>query len=189
MKAILKIIFLLVLICVNSVPIVLGEESSGAVTFTYKLEKIPTKSSNQIALWIEDESGKYVKTVFATRFTARGGFKKRPQALSDWVKVSDWVNASPAEVDAVSAPTQMAGMTKLTWNCIDSAGEPVAPGTYVYKMEGNLFRENRVVWEGKIIVGRERNTSIAEPQYYPPDSTEKNVLLEQVKAVYKPSRQ
>jgi hypothetical protein len=167
MKTILKIIFLLVLICVCSVPIVLGEESSGAVTFTFKLEKIPTKSSNQIALWIEDESGKYVKTVFATQFTARGGFKKRPQALSEWVKVSDLVNASPAEVDAVSAPTQMAGMAKLTWNCIDSAGEPVAPGEYVYKMEGNLFRENRVLWEGKIMVGRERNTSIAEPQYYP----------------------
>ena len=189
MKTSLKIIFLLVLICVCSVPIVLGKESSGAVTFTYKLEKITTRSSNQIALWIEDENGKYVKTVFATRFTARGGFKKRPQALSEWVKVSDWINATPEEVDAVSGPTQMAGMTKLIWNCIDSAGEPVAPGIYVYKIEGNLFRESRVVWEGKIIVGRERNTSIAEPHYYPPDSTEESVLLEQVKAVYKPSRQ
>jgi hypothetical protein len=188
MKSGLKIVFMLIFLILCYVPVVSAEESKGSVTFTYKLEKISKKASNQIALWIEDESSKYVKTVFATRFTAQGGFKKRPQALSEWTKTSDWINATRDDVDAVSGPTQMAGMNNLIWDCTDSSGKPVAPGTYVYKMEGNLFWDNRVLWEGRITVGKEQNSSVGEPKFLLTDSTEKSVLVEQLKAVFEPSR-
>jgi len=188
MRAFLNIIFLLVFICMVGISFSAGQESSGTVTITYVLHRIPTIASNQIAVWIENKDGGYVKTLFATQFAARGGFKKRPQALPEWVKTSDWEHRSQAEVDAVSGATQQAGTNELVWDLTESTGKPVAAGTYVYKIEGIIYWENRVLWQGRINVGGEGNTSIAEATYFPQNATEKGVLLEQVKAVYDPQR-
>lgn len=170
------------------IPLSAGQESSGTVTISYVLHKIPTIASNQIAVWIEDKDGNYVKTLFATQFTARGGFKKRLQSLPEWIKTSDWENRSQAEIDAVSGATQRAGTNELLWDLTDNTGKTVAAGTYVYKIEGIIYWENRVIWQGKINVGGERNTSIAEATYFPQDANERGILLEQVKAVYSPPR-
>lgn len=42
-------------------------------SITYDLKRINRIASNQVAIWIEDLDGKYVKTVHAYRFMARGG--------------------------------------------------------------------------------------------------------------------
>jgi hypothetical protein len=186
MKGFAKVICLLIFICAAGVPFAEGEKGPGQVTITYVLHKIPKIASNQIAVWVEDESGNYVKTLFATRFTAGGGYKRRPVALPQWVNVADWPNASKAEVDAVSGATQKAGSIELVWDCTGRDGKPVVPGTYVYKIEGNIYWDNRVLWMGRIAVGGAPGTSQAEATYLPPDGAEKEVLLEMVKAVYKP---
>jgi len=188
MKFLLKIIFMLIFICIASIPLSSGKEISGTVTISYVLHKIPTMASNQIAVWIEDEDGSYVKTLYATQFTARGGFKKRTQSLPEWIKKSEWENRSQAEIDAVSGATQQAGMNELLWDLTDSAGKKVAAGTYVYKIEGIIYWENRVIWQGRINVGGEENTSMAQATYFPQDANKRGILLEQVKAVYTPSR-
>ena len=186
MKGFAKVICLMVFICAAGVPFAEGEKGPGRVTITYVLHKIPKIASNQIAVWVEDDSGNYVKTLFATRFTAGGGYKRRPQALPQWVNVSDWPNTPKAEVDAVSGATQKAGSIELVWDCTGRDGKPVAPGTYVYKIEGNIQWDNRVLWMGRISVGGAPGASQAEATYLPPDGAEKEVLLETVKAVYKP---
>ncbi len=195
MKIFLKNISMLILVCIagislsgcmTDVSIAAGQGSSGTVTISYILYKIPKIASNQIAVWIEDENGNYIKTLYSTRFTARGGFKKRPQALPEWVKISDWVNRSQAEIDAVSGATQQAGKNELLWDLTDSAGKTIAAGTYVYKIEGIIYWENRVIWQGRINVGGEENTSIAEATYFPQNTNEGGILLEQVKAAYNP---
>ena len=188
MKFLLKIIFMLIFICIAIIPLSSGKEISGTVTISYVLHKIPTMASNQIAVWIEDEDGSYVKTLYATQFTARGGFKKRTQSLPEWIKKSEWENRSQAEIDAVSGATQQAGMNELLWDLTDSAGKKLAAGTYVYKIEGIIYWENRVIWQGRINVGGEENTSIAQATYFPQDANKRGILLEQVKAVYTPSR-
>jgi hypothetical protein len=142
--------------------------------------------SNQIAVWIEDEGGNYVKTLYATSFAANGGFKKRTQTLPEWVKTSDWENASSADIDAMSGATQPAGAQEVVWDLKDIEGNPVPPGKYVYKIEGNIYMDNRVLWQGSIDVGGEGNSSQAEATYFPEDTTEERVLVEQVRAVYEP---
>jgi hypothetical protein len=162
-------------------------EGPGKVSITYTLKQGQKRASNQIAVWIEDEKGNYVKSIFATRFTANGGYKSREQALPDWRKASDWGNAPQSEVDAVSGATQSQGVTELVWDCTDRKGNPVAPGTYTYKIEGNIAWENRVIWQGKITVGGQKNASTAEATFTPPDAAEKGNIVEDVKAVYEPS--
>ena len=61
----------------------------GVVTISYDLSHPHWIASNQIAVWIEDDHGVYVTTVFATDFTARRkGYIKRPQSCPEWVKAS-----------------------------------------------------------------------------------------------------
>lgn len=178
----------LVLICGAGLPLSAGGGSLGAVTIGYVLYAIPGIASNQHAVWIEDASGNYVKTVYATRFTAQGGFKRRPLSLPEWIRVSGWEKASAAEIDAASGATRKAGTVELVWDCTDGRGKPVAAGTYVYKIEGNISWENRVVWQGRIEVGGARNASTANAAYFPAEAAEKGVLIEKVRAVYEPAK-
>jgi hypothetical protein len=186
MKTLFKAVSCAFLICGAVISASAGRGGPGSVKISYVFNRIPKIASNQVAVWIEDESGNYVKTLFATRFSAQGGFKKRPQSLPEWVKVSNWENASPAEVDAVSGATQKSGTVELTWDCTDRNGKPVPAGTYVYKIEGNVSWSNRVVWQGGIKVGGARNSSAARPAYFPDDTSEKGALIEQVQAVFEP---
>jgi len=186
MKTLFTIVLILVCICGCAIPFVADQEASGTVSITYVLHRTPTSGSNQVAVWIEDEDGNYVKSLYATRYAADGGFKQRPDTLSEWVRISDWENASPVEVDAVSGATQAVGTQTVEWDLTDRSGVPVSTGTYIYKIEGNISRANRVVWQGSIDVGSKGNTSMAEGTYYPTDAAEKGLLLEEVKAVYSP---
>ena len=188
MKTLIKAVCFVLFFCGAGIPMSADRGSLGTVKISYVLHRIPDIASNQVAVWIEDESGNYVKTLFATRFSARGGFKKRPQSLPEWVKVSNWKNASPAEVEAVSGATQKEGTVELIWDCTDKNGKPVAAGNYVYKIEGNIFWNDRVVWQGRIAVSGTRNSSSAQPAYFPDDAAEKGALIEQVQAVFEPLR-
>jgi len=203
MKAFLTIIFSSVLIFMTGIQFVVGQDSLGTVTISYVLDRTKTIASNQFGIWIEDEGGRYIKTLFATRFAAEGGFRKRPQTLPEWVEKSGWENATQEEIDAVSGATPQSGTFTVVWDLTDRTVKPVPPGTYVYKIEGTIYWQNRVLWEGRIDVGgAEEKTSMADATYYPPEAAEgavittregkqKNldsVLIEQVKATYNPPR-
>jgi hypothetical protein len=161
-----------------------SDRSPGSVTITYTLSHIPKIASNQIAVWIEDESGNYVRTLYATRFTASGGYKQRPESIPLWIKTSDWENASKNEVDAVTGATQKPGVITLIWDCKDKDGQPVKPGKYVYIIEGNMYWNDRVVWRGEIEVGNEENTSLAKAEYIPQTAKDSGILIENVSAVF-----
>jgi hypothetical protein len=161
-----------------------SDRSPGSVTITYILSHIPKIASNQIAVWIEDESGNYVRTLYVTRFTASGGYKQRPESIPLWIKTSDWTNASKNEVDAVTGATQKPGVITLTWDCKDKDGQSVKPGKYVYIIEGNIYWNDRVVWRGEIEVGNEENTSLAKAEYIPQTAKDSGILIENVSAVF-----
>ena len=168
----------------SSVP----DRSPGSVTITYALSHIPKTASNQIAVWIEDMRGNYVRTLYATRFTASGGYKQRPEAIPLWIKTSDWENASKNEVDAVTGATQKPGIITLTWDCKNKDGQPVKPDKYVYVIEGNIYWNDRVVWRGEIEVGNEGDTSLAKAQYIPETAKDSGILIENVSAVFTPAK-
>ena len=186
MKTLLSIVCILVCICGCGIHFAADQPASGTVEITYVLHRTPTSGSNQVAVWVEDDDGNYVKSLYASKYAADGGFKQRPDTLPEWVGISDWENASPADVDAVSGATQSVGTQMVVWDLTDQSGAPVSNGTYIYKIEGNISRTNRVVWQGRIDVGGKGNTSMAEGIYHPADVSNKGSLLEEVKAVYSP---
>lgn len=163
------------------------DSSLGTVTITYTLYHIPKMASNQLAVWIEDPSGKYITTLFATRFMAGGGYKKRPDCCPEWVDSVAWADIPEKRIDTVSGATQSPGRISLEWDCTDWKGSPVPAGKYVYKVEGNIYWQNRVVWEGTVRLGHSRDESTAEAHYIPADAPEEGTLLEDVGAVFVPA--
>jgi hypothetical protein len=163
---------------------------TGKVNVNYTFTRIGGIASNQFAIWIEDESGKYVRTLYVTNYTARKeGWKTRQQSLVNWVKASDIKNLTKEQIDAISGATPKPGKLSAAWDLTDSAGKQVAPGVYVYKIEGCLFWANNEVWMGKITVGGTAETSKAEVSYYP-EGAEKlgKILITDVSASYEPGK-
>lgn len=161
-------------------------QGPGSVKIQYNLSNISKLASNQLAVWIEDENGNYVRSIYATKFIATGGYKERYQAMPEWIKKSNWKNASKTEVDSVSGATQKPGVINLTWDCTDRNGKAIKPGKYFYFVEGNIYWENRVIWKGQVQVGNKKNQSKAEAQYIPKNAKNQGDLIENVSAVFTP---
>ena len=159
--------------------------SSGTVTISYGLSHPHWIASNQLAVWIEDAQGAFIKTIFATDFMARRkGYIKRPQSCPEWVKASGLADLPDASIDAISGATQKPGPIELSWDCTDAHGKAVLPGVYTYKVEGNISWEKRVLWEGKIEVGGKPSTSSATPTFIPDSARKAGTLLTDVGAKF-----
>lgn len=161
--------------------------ASATVTVTFTLERSMKIASDQLAVWIEDEKGAFVRTVFVTRFTGtREGWKRRPQSLPTWVTGSGAANTTSSEIDAVSGPTPKNGTVSLVWDLRDRGGANVGPGTYRYRVEGNLSWENTVLWTGTIRVGAARDSSRATAVYAPAGAEKLGPFITDVSAVFEP---
>lgn len=169
---------------VSSVP------SLGLVRIDYRLERQRGHASNQVAVWIEDAAGRHVRSLFATSFTAEGGYVRRPMSLPAWRESARWEQASDELVEAVARPAQDSGTHSLYWDGLDSSGAPVAPGTYRFLVEGNLRWENRVLFTGTVAVGTDGDTggdtATASPEYDPPGAEAHAGMLADVRAEFLP---
>jgi hypothetical protein len=163
-----------------------AEAGLGLVRITYRLHRLPQIASNQIAVWIEDANGGYVRTLFATSFTANGGYVRRPESLVEWRTTAEWESAPPEEVESVSRPAQDGGVHTLYWDGTDRTGRAVPAGDYTYHVEGNTYWENRVLFTGTITLGEEPHTSSAEHEYLPAAAEQDGVLVEDVTAEFSP---
>ena len=126
-------------------------DPAAEISFTFTRQS--GVASNQYAIWIEDAQGRYVKTIFATRLTANGGFKNRPTSIPLWVKQSK-LNAMPkAQVDAISGATPSTSSVTYKWDGTDFNGAAVADGDYVLILEGTLRWENQAYYRAPITLG------------------------------------
>ena len=161
--------------------------ASGSVTVSYKLSRLFRIASNQYAIWIETDTGSFVRTLRVTNFTAKkSGWKFRPQAIPTWVKAANVADLPQSEVDAVSSPTLKSGSYKVVWDLKDSKGKPVPPGKYKYLIEGNIYWDKLVLWSGTIVVGGQPQVSQATATYKPEDAQHSGTLISEVTASYTP---
>ena len=142
----------------NTVP-----PGQAAVTITFEFQRQSGYASNQFAVWIEDADGQYVKTLFATRFTVKGGYKNRPDSLPVWVEKSGLANMS--NVDAITGATPQSGVLTYIWDLTDLNGSPAPDGTYRFCVEGTLRWKNQVYYTGQIEIGGASASASAEAQY------------------------
>jgi len=141
-----KIIFVFLLIF--ALTAIYAETNKVEISFTFTKQN--GFASNQFAVWIEDARGNYIKTLYATKFTAAGGWKKREMSLPVWVKQSKLSEMTKTQIDAVSGPTPKNGLLKYNWDGTDAAGKAVSPGEYKVKVEATLRNENQALYTASV---------------------------------------
>jgi hypothetical protein len=146
----------------SSMPVTL----SGEVVVTFDYEKQSGSASNQYAVWVEDLNGNYINALFATQWTANGGYKSRPDSITLWVEKSDISSMPDYYVDAISGATPKAsGSQSYTWNLKDINGDTVSPGEYKVFIEGTLRWKNCVLYTGVITIGDSPDAVEADAEF------------------------
>jgi hypothetical protein len=134
----------------------------GEVVVSFDYARQSGHASNQFAVWIEDENGKFIKTLYATRFTAAGGYEIRPDSIPAWVERSGLASLSDARADAVSGATPQPGRLEYVWDLTDENGGAPDAAHYLFFVEGSLRWKNRVLYSGEIDL--DSGDSVIEPQ-------------------------
>jgi hypothetical protein len=148
----------------------------GRVEISFAFQRLSGFASNQYAIWIEDDAGEYVRTVFATRFTADGGWKTRPLALARWVEKSSLPEMSSGAVDALSGPTPRPGEQTYVWDCKDDAGRTVPAGKYVVRVEGTLRNEDAVICTATVETGGPSKEAEVRTEYFGKETEDRGML-------------
>ncbi len=134
-----------------------GNAKTLEVSFDY--QKQPGPGSNQYAVWIENEKGDVVKTLFVTSYTTKGrvrgneqpmrGYVKRPNCVPTWVKASKASEKTDQELDAVTGATpQAGGKQTFSWDFTDQQGKKVKDGKYCVKVEATLYQASTILYTG-----------------------------------------
>jgi hypothetical protein len=157
----------------------------GDLEISLNYKQVAGIASNQYAVWIEDGDGKFIRTLFATSFTAGGGWEDRPESLMTWVERSGLSSGNAQEIDAYSGATPESGKQIYTWDCKDESGQAVPAGEYHFFVEGTIYWENAVLFEGVIDLSTEENTAQAEA-FFTNDEAKKSDMITEVSAVFRP---
>ena len=166
-----------------------AEPFSGiAISFTFNRQS--GTSSNQFAVWIEDSRGDFVTTLFATRYTATGGWQRRPLSIPLWVRQSGLSAMNRGDIDAFSGATPRTGAVSYHWDGRDKGGNLLASGGYRILLEATLRRENRVLYSAPFIMGSTSSAATdVDPEvtieYFGSDTRERG-MIERVRVTYLP---
>jgi hypothetical protein len=153
----------------QSVPVV------GTVEVSFVYNKQGGFASNQFAVWIEDAQGRYVKTLYATKFTATGGWKKRELSIPLWVKQSGPGGMNKSQIDALTGSTPRGGNLRYVWDGTNQAGLAAAAGGYRVFVEATLRDENRVLYTADITLG-ESGAVTPPPRYFGNGAAERGMI-------------
>jgi len=163
--------------CGASAPADVDMPDSDIVAVTIDYQKQVGFASNQFAVWIENEDGALIKTLYATRFTASGGYRDRPDAIPVWVERSGL--SEMADVDAITGATPKSGSLRFVWDLTDTSGRRVPDGTYRFFVEGTLRWKNRVLFSGELLLDGGAASAEAVPAYTYASSDEQSALTDE----------
>ena len=147
-----KTVLFYILFTAAVIGLVAQQQAAAEISFSFTRQS--GSASNQFAVWIEDAQGRYIKTLYATRYTANGGFKRRETSIPVWVRQSGLSAMTKAQVDALTGSTPRAGTLTYTWDGTDSRGAALPAGNYVICLEGTLRWENQVMYRAPIRTGQ-----------------------------------
>ena len=170
-----------------------AKANSLEVSFNYQRQAGP--GSNQYAVWIENEKGEVVKTLFVTSFTTKGrvrgneqpmrGYIKRPACVPTWVKAAKANDLTDQQLDAVTGATpQASGTQTFIWDFTDQQGKAVQKGTYKVFVEATLFNASTITYSGTFSTQDKAGSVTLTSQLTEPDEKHKNMVTD-VKATLK----
>ena len=129
-------------------------EADAVAEMSFSFTRQSGTASNQFAVWIEDAQGRYVKTLYATRFTADGGWKRRETSIPLWVSQSGLAGMIKPEIDSLTGATPRTGTLVYRWDGTDSRNTTLPHGDYVIFLEGTLRGANQVIYRAAIRPGQ-----------------------------------
>lgn len=110
----------------------------------------------QIAVWIEDGSGRYIRTVYVSGFS--GHVRDKQVVLPIWAEASEFEG-----IDAVTGASIDTGHHSYTWNLEDAGGRRVDRGKYTVKVEASFWPSYKYQdLEAEIRVGRKKDHIVVE---------------------------
>lgn len=166
-----------------------AETKNDQMEITFNI--VLAKKSCQMAIWLINEKGVFIDTVYVTRKTAQKGLGNRGGELDDRLGGSRlstlpvWAyqrgvdygegNFYPpkdkALIDAITSATPKAGEFVWVWR----PTKPLEPGKYFYNIEVNKsFDDNEhhnyswyrgqpsVIWQGGLVIGKQISESEAK---------------------------
>ena len=159
------------------------------ISFNYAKQQGP--GSNQYAVWIEDEEGNVVKTLFVTAFTSKGrsrlgqpaqrGYTYRPTCVPSWVKAVKAETLTDTQMDAFTGATpSSSGVQTFVWDFTDQEGEAVPAGTYKVYLQATYFNEGIVTYSGSFTTNDSGPLALKEE--FAADVQEHKDMISQVKA-------
>ena len=161
---------------------------SSIVEMSFAFNRQSGFSSNQYAVWIENSQGSLVKTLFATKFTADGGWQKRPESIPLWVSKSGLAGLSKKDIDAFSGATPKTGSLSYGWDGKDRNGNAAPDGEYVFCLEATLRGENRVLYKASFQLKTGQAAPVQEAEVklqYFGSSTKERGMIENVKITFR----
>lgn len=163
------------------------EKPVGSVHLSFDFTRAGTPASNQFAIWIEDENGNLVKTVYVSRFTGTGGYAKRKEALPVWAAKADPASMKAEDLDSMTGATPPEGQPQFVWDGTDANGNPVKSGTYTICLEGTLYWTSDVVFKGSFDTDKGSQEITMNGEYTEPDNAQNSDMITNVKASYQSS--
>lgn len=134
-------------------------------------------ASSQYAIWIEDENGKLIRTIYVTSFTVKGGYKYRKDAIPMWVDKAKPQHMNSVQVDAVTGATPQNGSLVYQWDGRDDKGMSVPAGKYKFFIEGTFYWESRILYSGEFTLGKNNQNSIpVKVEYFNRSSANENMI-------------
>jgi len=160
---------------------VLAEPVAGKLQLTYLVTT--DDASRFTAVWLENEGGELVKTLFVSSELAQGAFTVEGDICPDWIKKAHWEKASQADVDAVSGPTPSVGSGSLSFD-LKKLG--ISPGVYFFCMQIHIHDNYNILYKGEIRLGEKPAEAQAEVSYSPARYASAQDLLRDVRARFTP---
>jgi hypothetical protein len=161
-----------------------ASQSGIDISFTYN--RLSGSASNQYAVWIEDNRGNLIRTLFATRYTASGGWQRRPNSIPLWVKQSGLSSLNKAEVDVFTGATPRTGAVSYRWDGTDKNGRQATAGEYRVFLEATLRNENKVLYSAPFTLGSSTAAeATVRTEYFGNDTRDRN-MIENVRVLYRP---
>lgn len=115
--------------------------ATGEITISFEFERQEGWASNQFAIWAEDLHGNHIRTIYATNWTAAGGFETREMSIPSWVQNS---NVSETNLDAFTGATPSTGVVTHFWDLTDNSGNLIPAAEYRIIIEASTRWANRV---------------------------------------------
>ena len=159
--------------------------SPANVEISFVFNRQSGSSSNQYAVWIEDSRGNLVKTLYATKYTANGGWERRAQSIPIWVSKSGLSAMAKKDIDAFTGATPRTGTQNYRWDGTDKNGSRLAAGEYRIFLEATLRGENRVLYSATVTLGSGSGSPVeaeVRTEYYG-SSTRERGMIEGVRVV------